>query len=68
MRSPFSKDIYIRVTADETGLVCTTKCGWFRPKVTTLPLRGPSEQDEAEMAARRQTKWPRSMLGLTDSL
>lgn len=66
MRSPFSKDVYIRVTADGNGLICTTRYGWFRPTVTTVPLREPSEHEDDEMATRRQTKWPRSMLGLTD--
>lgn len=68
MKSPFSKEVYIRLTDDESALICTSKYGCFFSKVITFPLRKEPAQDlEAEIAVRRLTRWPRSVLGLTDS-
>ena len=67
MRSPFSSEVYIRVS--ENGLVCTTKRGWLPRRVTVIPMHPPSERDtDAELAPKRDIRWPRSVLGLTDTL
>jgi len=69
MRSPFSKDIYIRLTDNETALICTSKYGRLLSKATLFPLQSQTAQDvHAEAATPRAARWPRSFLGLTDEL
>lgn len=68
MRSPFSKDIFIRLSGDDE-LVCTTQVGWLPRKVTAVPLTGPTEEEsESNLAARREARRHGSVLGLSDSL
>ena len=67
MRSLFSKEIYIRLTDDDTALICTSKYGRILSKTETFPLqRQPAEDTDAGIAAPRVSRWPRSLLGLTD--
>ena len=67
MRSPFAKEVYIRLTDDETALICTSKYGRLLSKATTFPLqKQPARDVHAEIAASRAARWPRSLLGLND--
>ena len=67
MRSPFSNEIYIRLTDNETGLACTRKYWRLFSKVTTFPLNGrPKFDTDSEMDPPRMIRRPRSLLGLTD--
>ena len=51
-RSPFSKEIYIRLTDDETVLICTSKYGRLLSKETKFPLHRQSVREvHAEIAA-----------------
>jgi hypothetical protein len=66
MRSPFSKEVYIRLTDDETALICTSKYGRLFSKATAFPLQAQPVRDvHAEIAVTRAARWPRSFLGLT---
>jgi len=65
MKSPFSKEIYIRLNDDETGFTCT-RYQWLLRKVTSFSLHGESEHSAAEIPAPPATRWPRTLLGLTD--
>jgi hypothetical protein len=68
MRSPFSKEVYIRLTDDETALICTSKYGRLLSKATKFPLhRLPVREVHAEIATPRAARWPRSFLGLTEN-
>jgi len=65
MRSPFAKEIYIRLNDDETALVCTSKYGRLLSKAATFPLqRQPARDVDAEIAMPRVARWPRSLLRL----
>jgi len=63
MRSPFSKEIYIRLSDDDTAFTCTWH-RWFLSKVTTFSLRKHSDRSDDESATPQCR--PRSLLGLTD--
>jgi hypothetical protein len=66
MRSPFSKEVYIRLTDDEAALICTSKYGRLFSKAITFPLqRQPARDVDAEAATPRVARWPRSLLGLS---
>ena len=66
MRSPFSKEVYIRLTDDEDALICTNQYGRLFSKAITFPLqRQPSHDVDAEATTPRVARWPRSLLGLT---
>lgn len=66
MRSPFSKEVYLRLTDDETAVICTSKYGRIFSKAITLPLRNqPAHNVDAEASTPRAARWPRSVLGLT---
>jgi len=65
MKSPFSKEIYIRLSDNHTAFTCT-RYQWFRSKVTTFSLRKQSERSDEETSTPQLTRRPRSLLGLTD--
>jgi hypothetical protein len=66
MRSPFSKEVYIRLADDETALICTSKYGRLFSKATAFPLqRQPAHDVDAEATTPRAVRWPRSLLRLT---
>jgi len=66
MRSPFSKEVYIRLTDDEAALICTSKYGRLFSKAITFPVeRQPAHHVHAEATKPRVARWPRSLLGLT---
>ena len=65
MKSPFSKEIFIRLDDDESSFTCT-KSQWFRSKVTTFSLHKKPSDNDADIGVPRVNRWPRTMLGLTD--
>jgi len=65
MKSPFSKEIYIRLNDDEAGFTCT-RYQWFLRKVTAFSLHNESQPADADIAFPRPLQRPPSVLGLTD--
>ncbi len=65
MKSPFSKEIYIRLSDDEAAFTCTSY-RWFLSKMVTFSLRNQPHPADTEVATPPATRWPRSLLGLTD--
>jgi hypothetical protein len=56
MKSPFSKDIYIRLTEDERGFLYTVKWGWLRldsGQIRPVEQGQISPQIEAPISSRR---------------
>ena len=65
MKSPFSKDIYIRLNDDDAGFTCT-RYRWFLRKVSAFSLCNESQPSAPDIAVPRPLQRPRSVLGLTD--
>ncbi len=65
MKSPFSKEIYIRLNDDCAGFTCT-RYRWFHRKMTAFSLRNASQPADTDIAVPRPLQRPRSVLGLTD--
>ena len=65
MKSPFSKEIYIRLSDDETAFTCTSY-RWFLSKMVTFSLRNKLHPADTEVATPPAAPRPHSLLGLTD--
>jgi len=49
MRFPFSKQVYVRLSDDESALICSTKYGPILSKTITVPLQ---KQPEPELTPK----------------
>ncbi|HLJ47587.1 MAG TPA: hypothetical protein VKU01_16340 [Bryobacteraceae bacterium] len=65
MKKPFEKQVFIRLTKNETGIVCTVKHGDVNWKVTEFTLEGdpapadPAVHDEEAVRAIVRKRRPR---------
>lgn len=68
MKFPLEKEVYIRLADYEPGFVCTRKfCRFFSTAASFSLKRQPECQVGVQLPSQRVTRWPRSLLGPSDS-
>ena len=65
MNTLFGGEVYIRLTDDEAGFVCTVKRGQFYIKATEFALKGQpltsaSDEKSLVLARRQSSRWAAS--------